>query len=229
MTEGESFEDFKNSFSYGSRSDLSFKFLKALQPEEAAEFIGHILREVGNLYDDPTSERLIDLVYDWQVKAYQPGPGAKRHYVYDDRPFQGLARPLGDATVALVTSSGHYIADDPPPHDPDHMTQDEAMSRIDEFMRRPPHLSEIPVDVPADDLRVRHPGYDIRSARHDSEVTLPLSSLRDAERQGRIGRLAPTAYSFVGACSQGRLRQELDGWVERWKSAGAEALFLVPV
>lgn len=229
MTNAESFEEFKNSFSYGSRSDLSFKFLKALPPEEAAELIGLILEEVGNLYDDPTPDSLIDLVYEWQVKAYQPRPGAKRHYVYDDRPFHRLPGPLSDLIVGLVTSSGHYLAGDHPPQDPEDMTQEQAISRIDEFLRRPPHLSEIPVDSSSKELRVRHPGYDIRSARHDSEVTLPLSTLRDAERDGRIGRLAATAYSFVGACSQGRLRKELDGWVERWKSAGVEALFLVPV
>lgn len=229
MTGGETFEDFKNSFSYGSRSDLSFKFLKSLEPEEAAEFIGHLLREVGDLYDDPGSERLIDLVYEWQVKAYQPRPGARRTFVYDDRPFRELVHPLGETTVALVTSSGHYIADDPPSHDPEDMTQEEAISKINEFMRRPPQLSEIPVDSPFGDLRVRHPGYDVRSSRRDSEVTLPLSALRDAEQEGRIGRLSSTAYSFIGACSQGRLNHEVGGWIERWRSAGAQALFLVPV
>lgn len=36
---GESFLQFKNSFSYGSRSDLSFKFLKNLSEADAARFI----------------------------------------------------------------------------------------------------------------------------------------------------------------------------------------------
>jgi len=35
----ESFAEFSNSFSYGSRNDLSFKFLKRLGTEEAAEFV----------------------------------------------------------------------------------------------------------------------------------------------------------------------------------------------
>lgn len=33
----ESFEEFKDSFSYGSRNDLTFKFLKRLPPDDAAE------------------------------------------------------------------------------------------------------------------------------------------------------------------------------------------------
>ncbi|MEE8407480.1 MAG: hypothetical protein V3S32_10065, partial [Acidimicrobiia bacterium] len=59
----ESFEEFKNSFSYGSRTDLSFKFLKGLSSEEAGEFLGSLLQEVGELFDDTSTNRLIDLVY----------------------------------------------------------------------------------------------------------------------------------------------------------------------
>jgi hypothetical protein len=34
---GETFAEFKDSFSYGSRTDLAFKFLKRLSPEDAAD------------------------------------------------------------------------------------------------------------------------------------------------------------------------------------------------
>ena len=36
--QNESFQGFKDSFAYGSRTDLNFKFLKALSSDEAAEF-----------------------------------------------------------------------------------------------------------------------------------------------------------------------------------------------
>ena len=35
----ESFDEFKGSFSYGSRTDLNFKFLAGLSEEDAARFI----------------------------------------------------------------------------------------------------------------------------------------------------------------------------------------------
>ena len=46
--EKESFEAFKNSFSYGSRSDLNFKFFKALSEEEAGQFFQGLLTLVGS-------------------------------------------------------------------------------------------------------------------------------------------------------------------------------------
>ena len=226
----ESFEEFKDSFSYGSRNDLSFKFMKRLSEADAAEFIRQVLGEIGEMLDDASSDRLLDLVYEWQVRAYTPAEGAKRPYLYDDRPFGSLAKPLAETTVGLLSSSGHYVADnDPSPFGTSEMTQEQAIDRIDDFLRETPELSEIPSDVDDDALRVRHPGYDIRSASRDASVALPRGLLLDAEREGRIGHLASVSFSFVGACSQGRLRKELDGWFERWDTQGIEALFLVPV
>jgi hypothetical protein len=109
------------------------------------------------------------------------------------------------------------------------LSQDEAISQISDFLRRAPHLSEIPIDSSAEEVLVRHPGYDIRSVSHDSGVALPIPLLAEAEEDGRIGQFSSTAYSFVGVCSQGRLHNELDDWITRWKGAGIEALFLVPV
>jgi len=213
----DSFEEFKNSFSYGSRTDLSFKFLKGLSSEEAEEFLGRVLREVGELFDGTSTDRLIDLVYEFQVKGYQPEATAKRPYVYEDRPFTPLAKPLSETSIGLVTSSGHFVSgDDQSGLDQDDMTQDWAIARIDDFLR-------------AVELRVRHPGYDIRSVSHDPGVALPRLPLEQAQEDGRIGRLVPTMYSFVGACSQGRLKNELDEWILRWRNQGIEALFLVPV
>ena len=226
----ESFEEFKDSFAYGSRNDLSFKFLKGLSSDEAGEFFSRLLEEVGELFDGTSTDRLIDLVYEWQVRAYQPEATAKRTYVYEDRPFTPLAKPLTETTVGLVTSSGHFVSgDDPSPLDQDDMTQDWAIAQITEFLRAVPVLSEIPRDLSAEEIRVRHPGYDIRSVSRDLDVALPRAPLIEAERAGRIGRLAPTLFSFVGACSQGRLNNELDDWVQLWESEGIEALFLVPV
>lgn len=226
---GESFEDFKKSFAYGSRSDLSFKFLKALDDDDAARFFALILAEVGELFDGATPNALIDLVYDWQVRAYTPAPGAQRPYKYEDRPFQSLTKPLSETTIGLVTSSGHYAADHPPSDGREHLSQEETAARIHEFLRRAPELSPIPVSHPDDAIVAQHPGYDIRSASKDLNVTFPMRLLQEQVEEGRVAALADTAFSFVGACAQGRLRRELDDWVEQWRSAGVEALFLVPV
>ncbi|MFQ5517927.1 MAG: glycine/sarcosine/betaine reductase selenoprotein B family protein, partial [Acidimicrobiia bacterium] len=84
--------------------------------------------------------------------------------------------------------------------------------------------------ISADDLRVRHGGYDVRGARRDPNVVFPLRALHRLAAEGVIGEVAPTAFSFVGACSQAGLRHEvLPGWIERVRDERADAVLLVPV
>jgi hypothetical protein len=228
---GESFEQFKNSFSYGSRSDLSFKFLKSLSDEDAAEFFRGLLAEVGETFDDGNLGRIHDHVIEWQVRGYTPKPNAVRRYVYEDRPFAALGKPLSEARLGLVTSSGHFAAgDDPQPFGVVAMSQQEAEQRISEFLRASPDLSIIDRDLPAEELRVRHGGYDIRSVTKDHNVALPRDRLLDAAAAGRIGEVSDRLYSFTGATAQGRLRkQAAPEWVAQLQRDAVDAVLLVPV
>ena len=192
----ESFVEFKNSFSYGTRTDLNFKFLKGLPAEDAAQFFQELLYKLTDTFDDGELDRILDHVFAWQARAYA-GAG---QWIYDEGPFMTLRKPLATARVALLTSSGHFVdGDDPEPFGVKHMTQSEATARIDEFLKVEPELSVIPVQTPAERLCVRHGGYDIRSAQADPNVVFPLERLRELVDVGRIGELAANAYSFVGA------------------------------
>ena len=228
---GESLEQFKNSFSYGTRSDLSFKFLKNLNDEDAAEFFRGLLSEIGETFDDANLGRIHEYVIDWQVRGYTPKPGAVRHYVYQDRPFAPLGTPLSQARVGLLSSSGHFVAgDDPEPFGVPEMSQQEAEDRISEFMRATPELSVIDRGAPARELRVRHGGYDIRSVTRDHNVALPRDRLADAAADGRIREVSDRLYSFVGATAQGRLRkQAAPEWVSQLQHDAVDAVLLVPV
>lgn len=227
----ETLEEFKNSFSYGARNHLSFKFLKQLSPDEAGEFFSDLLDALAESYDDGDVDRLIGVAFQWQVRAYRPAPGDKRRYVYEDRPFKQLAKPLSEAKVGLLTSSGHFVAgDDPEPLGVSDMTQEEAIDRISEFLREDPTLSSIPKDVERQDLMVRHGGYDVTSARRDPNVALPLEALAAAAASGRLGEFASPVYSFMGAAAQGRLRKKTGpDWAQQLNEAGIDALLLVPL
>lgn len=229
--DGETFEEFKNSFSYGSRSDLTFKFLKKLSPELAGVALQEILEAIGDSFDTGDISELHDLVIRWQTAAYLPPAEAHRTYVYDDAPFTPLAKPLAESRLGLMTSSGHFAeGDDPKPFGVEAMTQAEAVERIGEFLREAPVLSEIPRDIEPDRLVVRHGGYDIRSAVIDHNVSLPRDALLAAANSGRIGELADPLYSFPGAASQGRLRKRvLPGWIDALHDAAIDVLLLVPV
>lgn len=223
----ETFAEFKDSFAYGSRTDLVFKFLKRLPPEDAAAFLAALLEKLGETIDDGDAGRLVQHVYEWQVHAYAD---ADRRFTYDDSPFASLREPLPRCRVALFTSSGHFVdGDDPRPFGVEQMTQEEAIARIDEFVRHAPQLSVIPGDTPSGRLRVRHGGYDIRAADADPNVVFPLDRLRELAAEGVIGELAPRAYSFVGAAAQIPLKRETaPGWAALLQAEGVDAVVLVP-
>lgn len=227
----ETFEEFRRSFSYGSRSNLNFKFLKNLPDDEAARFFQELLVHLGDAYDHGGLDPLIQLAIDWQIRGYQPREGAPRRWVYEDGPFAEPAQPLSESRVALFTSSGHFVAgDDPRPFDVEDMTQQQAEARIDQFLKAPPTLSRIPVETVHEDLRVRHAGYDISSAATDPGVAFPITALRELEAEGMIGTLHDDAYSFPGATAQMRIIKESGpAWAQMLADQAVDAVLLVPV
>ena len=224
----ESFEEFKNSFSYGSRTDLNFKFLAKLSVDQAAGFFQDLLWKLGDAFDDGNFARIVEHVCAWQERAYG---GEDKKFAYNDGPFAPLPKRMSDSRLLLVTSTGHFVeGDDPEPLCMKNMTQQEAIEKIADFVKEAPQLSMIPVETPEDKLRARHGGYDIRGVQADPDVAFPIKRLQELENEGVIGKLIRQAYSFVGACSQKRLlKQTGPKWMEIFKQQSADAALLVPV
>ena len=223
----ESFEEFKKSFSYGTRSDLSFKFLAGLSDQDAAKFLQELLWRLGDAFDSGNFAGVETHLVDGQTLAY----GGAGKWGYTEGPFTRLRKPLAESRLALLASSGHFVqGDDPEPLGVKNMTQEEATDRIMEFLKSAPTLSRIPTSTPRENLRVRHGGYDIRGALADPNVAFPYQVLRALADEGVIGELAPDAYSFVGACAQTRLLKEsAPGWVKTLQEEEIDAALLVPV
>lgn len=227
----ETLDEFKNSFAYGSRSDLMFKFLRSFSADEAGQFFQSLLRKIGESIDDGDFDRVVQHVYESQVRGYQPKPGADVRWKYADGPFTPLKKPLSESRVALLSSGGHFVdGHDPEPLDARNMAQEEAERRIGEFLRSEPVLTEIPVDTPPEMLRVRHGGYDVRGALADHNVVLPLDAMKEAEVAGAIGIFHPIAYTFVGAAAQlPLLKKVAPGWAEKLHDEHIDTLVMVPV
>lgn len=223
----ESFEEFKDSFSYGERTDLNFKFLKSLSNREAATFIQELLWKLGDSFNDGDLDRIVQHVYEGQIRSYS-GAG---HYTYEGGPFTPLKKPISKSRVVLITTSGHFVeGQNPEPLAVANMSQQDAVKHIKEYLRAAPQLSAIPIDTPADKLRVRHPGYDVRGALADPNVVFPLERIVELHNEGIIGDLSPEAYSFVGATSQTRLlKHEAPQWADMLKQHHIDAALLVPV
>lgn len=223
----ESFEAFKNSFSYGSRTDLNFKFLKGLSPEEGADFFQQLLTKVGETIDDGDLTRLYEHVVAAQVKGYTK-PSTWR---YADGPFTQPRKKLSEMRLGLLASTGHFVeGEDPQPFGVKDMTQAEAIDRISQFLKVAPDLSPIPVDVPPERLHARHGGYDIRGVEADHNVALPLDRMNALQAAGMFKTLASNAYSFVGAAAQRRLQKEsIPEWIEQFQADRIEGMVMVPV
>lgn len=223
----ESLEGFKNSFSYGSRTDMNFKFLKNLSEKDAAQFFQDLLWKLGDASNDGMLNPIIEHIYQWQVNAYR----GKLHWEYEDAPITRMSKPLSPARLGLLTISGHFVeGDDPQPFGVTDMSQKEALMRISEFLKEEPPLSRIPIDTPREKLRVRHGGYDIRAAQLDLNTVFPLDRILELEKEGNIGEVMKFAYSFVGASSQYLLMNKaIPKWIDLLKDHGVDGMILVPV
>ncbi|WP_395160224.1 glycine/sarcosine/betaine reductase selenoprotein B family protein [Ilumatobacter sp.] len=227
----ETLAEFKDSFFYGSRSNLNAKFLASLTSDEAGDVVADLFAGVSQLLDDGDAAALIGRFISAQQRAYAPRDGVTDRFSYDDQVFVPLSKPVSESRIALVTSSGHFVdGDDPQPFGVVDMTQAEAEARIGEFLRESPTLSSIPTDVAATDIRVRHGGYPIDAVRSDHQVALPIGHLRTLADRGRIGEMVNPVYSFVGAAAQLRLRNQVaPAWADMLRDHDVDLALLVPV
>jgi Glycine/sarcosine/betaine reductase selenoprotein B (GRDB) len=223
----ESFESFIKSFFYGKRSDLSFKFLPKMTQEDAATFIQNLFKDTIDSLDDGDFSRVKQRILQGQIQGYQD----QKNFKYDEGPFHSLKKPVSDLKLSLLTSSGHFLKGfDPKPLGVENMTQEEAESRVADFLKEVPQLTAIPFDTRPEDLIVRHGGYDIRAAKKDPNVSFPYQRMAALKAQGIFKALTTNAYSFVGACSQKRLlKKTLPGWVQKFVDQGTDAVVLVPL
>lgn len=226
-------EELKASFFYGLRSDLNFKFLKDLSDDDFGTFLSELLAAVSRATDGDSADEIVDVAHRWQVEAYSGHFGDPKDFPHrkDDTPLTLLNKPLSESRLLLITSSGHFVeGDDPNPLGVENMTQEEAERRVGEFIRTAPVLSPIPIDTAPEDLRVRHGGYPVQAVLRDNQVVLPLAHLRELVEVGIVGELVETAYSFVGATSQGKLRNvHVPEWAAMAKDHGADAALLIPI
>jgi len=104
-------------------------------------------------------------------------------------PWTPLSKPLSKTTIALVTSAGISLKTDPP-FDMEREKR-EATWGDRSFRTIPSGTTEKEIDV-------NHLHINTNYIRQDINVMLPLSRMAELEREGIVGGLAPTAYSFYG-------------------------------
>jgi D-proline reductase (dithiol) PrdB len=96
-----------------------------------------------------------------------------------DIPWTPLKRPLGQATVAIVSTAGVHLCSDTPFN-----LETDASFRI------------IPRTASNTDLCITHEHYGHRDAERDPNLVFPLERLLELEAEGVIGRVADVHYGF---------------------------------
>lgn len=229
----ESIAELRQSFFYGTRSNLDFKFVLNLSDAEFGDFLQDLFASLSETMNSGDPTPAIEAAHEWQVRAHagQNQTPEKFAHVYDDSPIAKLGKPLSECRVALLTSSGHYVVgDDPKPLGVANMSNEEARTRVLDFLKEAPTLSTIPMDTATEDLRLLHPGYPVEAALQDSGVNLPLQHLRQLADAGEIKSTTANAHSFVGAASQLKLKKhQAPLWADQLRDEGADVVLLVPV
>ncbi len=106
-------------------------------------------------------------------------------------PWTPVRGELEGKRVALISSGGVHRTDQEPFH-----------------FRNDTSHREIPLDTPAQDLRVAHFGYDTTDAKRDPACVLPLRALSELAEGGEIGSAVDRAISFMGGIYSQRLVRE---------------------
>jgi D-proline reductase (dithiol) PrdB len=150
------------------------------------------------------------------IRSRIPGEGFKGSI-----PWTPLSKPLSEATVALVTSAGISLKSDPP-FDMEREKR-EAIWGDRSFRAIPSGTTET-------DINANHLHINTDYILQDINVILPLARMREFEREGLIGRLAPTAYSFYGFQWENTdfLTEAIKPMSERMREEGVDAVILTP-
>ena len=161
--------------------------------------------------------------YMQRTRAYYLALGYDNPYRWAhhrDVPFAALRKPLGDSTVALVTTAAPYrpeLGDQGP---------GAAYNGAAKFFE----VYSAPADADAaPDVRISHVSYDrTHTTAKDPGTWFPLDRLREAASAGRIGRIAPRFHGLPTNRSQRTtLDQDCPALLRRVHEDEADAAILV--
>jgi D-proline reductase (dithiol) PrdB len=136
-------------------------------------------------------------------------------------PWTPLSKPLKAVTIALVTSAGISLKSDRP-------------FDMEREKREPtwgdPTYRVLPRETAEGDIQVHHLHINLQPILKDINVVLPLTRMAEFEKEGVLGRLAPTAYSFYGFQWDGTgfLKQAIEPMARTMKEEAVDAVFLTP-
>ena len=138
-----------------------------------------------------------------------------------DIPWTPLKKPVSQTNFSLMTSAGINLKTDPP--------FDMEREKREPFWGDPTYR-EIPRGTLQGQIDVNHLHVDTSFIRQDINVILPLVRFAEFEKEGVIGSLSPTCYSFYGYQMDFAvlLKETMPKVVAKMHDQGVEAVVLTP-
>ena len=160
---------------------------------------------MGELNEFPLSTRLFLKTYRWRR--------------IDPVPWTPLRKPLSQCRLAIVSSAGFVMPDQPP---------------FDDTIRGgDPTFREIPSDADLSQLRESHrsEAFDHSGMRSDPNLAFPLDRVKELAASGRIGSVNHRHLSFMGSITApGRfITQTLPPEAQKLVEDQVDVALLVPV
>jgi D-proline reductase (dithiol) PrdB len=136
-------------------------------------------------------------------------------------PFTPLSKPLGECTIALVSTAGVARNDDQP--------FDQEREKRDPWWGDP-SFRVIPLGTGETDVRLYHMHIDPRFGEADLDVVLPMRRLTELAHEGLVGQPAARHYSIMGYILEPTaLVKETAPWMaEQMRLDRVDAAALVP-
>ena len=167
---------------------------------------------MAKLADIDLAERLFLKGYPFIRYAPRPGDPASMAVA-------PLRKPLAACKVALVTTAGLSLPDQPP--------FDTSVKMGDCSFR------EIPGDISPQMLEMHHRSwaFDQTGILRDRNLVFPLDRLREMQERGEIGTLAPRNYSFMGSIigPSKLIKESAPEVARRFMADNVDVVLLTPV
>ena len=137
-------------------------------------------------------------------------------------PWTPLRKPLGECTIALVSTAAIALQSDTP--------FDLEIERQNPWISDPSYRI-LPRSVTEKDVQIYHLHIDHKFAGQDLDCIFPLRRLAELEASREIGHVAPRHFSYIGyTCDASMLLEHsLPGMVRGLQEDAVDAVLLIPV
>ena len=201
----------------GNAAFSRIRYVRTLMAEEEqTEFLSGLYQRAVEARESGTLDLLADFLEEWEDKGQALAGARARTPEVGATTWIPLRLPINRAKVALLTTGGFYIEGQEP-------FETDGPEGLGDWSYR-----AIPKDVPRDQIRVAHAHYDLSGPQEDINCVFPLDVFAELEKDGTIGSLADTAYSFMGFIQRPDLlmSETAPEVAQRLKEDGVEAVVL---